>query len=46
MRSKWPLIGGGAKARAKHLARGKMLPRDRVTNLLDAASGLSGREDF
>ena len=27
--------GGGAAARAKHTARGKLLPRDRVQNLLD-----------
>ncbi|ETX29463.1 carboxyl transferase domain-containing protein [Roseivivax isoporae] len=27
--------GGGARARERHLARGKMLPRDRVANLLD-----------
>ncbi|KAI9820048.1 MAG: hypothetical protein M1826_001038 [Phylliscum demangeonii] len=27
--------GGSAKAREKHLARGKMLPRDRITALLD-----------
>ncbi|MCG8596256.1 MAG: methylcrotonoyl-CoA carboxylase [Kiloniellales bacterium] len=27
--------GGGAQAREKHLARGKLLPRDRVRNLLD-----------
>ena len=27
--------GGGADARAKHAARGKLLPRDRVTMLLD-----------
>jgi 3-methylcrotonyl-CoA carboxylase beta subunit len=27
--------GGGQKARARHVARGKMLPRDRVANLLD-----------
>ncbi|GAB4470320.1 MAG: carboxyl transferase domain-containing protein [Burkholderiaceae bacterium] len=27
--------GGGEEARAKHLARGKLLPRDRVTLLLD-----------
>ncbi|MDJ0827528.1 MAG: carboxyl transferase domain-containing protein [Rhodobacter sp.] len=27
--------GGGDKARARHLARGKMLPRDRVAGLLD-----------
>ena len=30
--------GGGDVARARHLARGKMLPRDRVANLLDPAS--------
>ncbi len=27
--------GGGDRAREKHLARGKLLPRDRVRNLLD-----------
>jgi len=27
--------GGGEKARQKHLARGKLLPRDRIRNLLD-----------
>ena len=30
--------GGGDAARARHLARGKMLPRDRVANLLDPGS--------
>jgi len=30
--------GGGDKARARHLSRGKMLPRDRVANLLDPGS--------
>jgi 3-methylcrotonyl-CoA carboxylase beta subunit len=30
--------GGGAAARAKHTARGKLLPRDRVEMLLDAGS--------
>jgi 3-methylcrotonyl-CoA carboxylase beta subunit len=30
--------GGGDKARARHLERGKMLPRDRVANLLDPGS--------
>jgi 3-methylcrotonyl-CoA carboxylase beta subunit len=30
--------GGGARARARHTERGKMLPRDRVANLLDAGS--------
>jgi 3-methylcrotonyl-CoA carboxylase beta subunit len=28
-------LGGGEEARAKHLARGKLLPRERVTLLLD-----------
>ncbi|MHC9234096.1 carboxyl transferase domain-containing protein [Pseudooceanicola sp. 502str34] len=27
--------GGGARARDRHVSRGKMLPRDRVANLLD-----------
>jgi 3-methylcrotonyl-CoA carboxylase beta subunit len=30
--------GGPAKARERHLARGKLLPRDRVTRLLDPGS--------
>ena len=30
--------GGGEKARARHIARGKMAPRDRVANLLDPGS--------
>ena len=30
--------GGGEKSRARHLARGKMLPRERVANLLDPGS--------
>src|SRR5512141_939987 len=30
--------GGGEAARAKHLARGKLLPRERVRTLLDAGS--------
>jgi 3-methylcrotonyl-CoA carboxylase beta subunit len=30
--------GGGATARARHADRGKMLPRDRVANLLDPGS--------
>ncbi|MFT5066736.1 MAG: 3-methylcrotonyl-CoA carboxylase beta subunit, partial [Reinekea sp.] len=30
--------GGGEKSRARHVGRGKMLPRDRVANLLDAGS--------
>ncbi|WP_316529150.1 carboxyl transferase domain-containing protein [Kitasatospora brasiliensis] len=31
-------LGGGAKAQARHTARGKLLPRDRVDTLLDPAS--------
>ena len=31
-------IGGGDEARAKHLARGKLLPRDRIEALLDPGS--------
>lgn len=30
--------GGGEKSRERHLSRGKMLPRDRVTHLLDPGS--------
>ncbi|MBL3565585.1 methylcrotonoyl-CoA carboxylase [Rhodovulum sulfidophilum] len=30
--------GGGEAARARHVARGKMLPRERVANLLDPGS--------
>ncbi|MEO6519923.1 MAG: carboxyl transferase domain-containing protein, partial [Pseudoxanthomonas sp.] len=30
--------GGGAKARDRHTARGKLLPRDRITALLDPGS--------
>ena len=32
------VAGGGEAARARHLARGKMLPRDRVAGLLDPGS--------
>jgi 3-methylcrotonyl-CoA carboxylase beta subunit len=31
-------VGGGEKARGKHLERGKLLPRDRITALLDPGS--------
>ncbi len=31
-------LGGGDAARARHVARGKMLPRDRVAGLLDGGS--------
>ncbi|MCU4654633.1 methylcrotonoyl-CoA carboxylase [Roseibacterium sp. SDUM158016] len=34
----WAAAGGGEKARARHVARGKMLPRERVANLLDPGS--------
>ena len=30
--------GGSEKSRARHLSRGKLLPRDRVANLLDPGS--------
>ena len=30
--------GGGERSRARHVARGKMLPRERVANLLDPGS--------
>ena len=30
--------GGGEKARARHVSRGKMPPRERVANLLDPGS--------
>ena len=29
------MLGGGEAARAKHVARGKLLPRERVQSLLD-----------
>lgn len=32
------MSGGGEKARDRHLGRGKMLPRERVANLLDPGS--------
>jgi 3-methylcrotonyl-CoA carboxylase beta subunit len=31
-------LGGGEKSRERHLSRGKLLPRDRVLNLLDPGS--------
>jgi 3-methylcrotonyl-CoA carboxylase beta subunit len=31
-------LGGGEKARERHVGRGKLLPRDRVENLLDPGS--------
>jgi len=31
-------LGGGEKSRARHQSRGKMLPRERVANLLDPGS--------
>ena len=32
--------GGPAKARERHLARGKLLPRERVTRLLDPGAAV------
>ena len=32
------VMGGGQTSRERHLSRGKMLPRDRVSNLLDPGS--------
>lgn len=29
------IAGGGEKARARHISRGKLLPRERVDNLID-----------
>ena len=34
----WAAAGGGARARDRHVSRGKMLPRERVANLLDPGS--------
>jgi 3-methylcrotonyl-CoA carboxylase beta subunit len=36
--AKWAAAGGGQRARERHVARGKMLPRDRVAGLLDPGS--------
>lgn len=36
--AKHAAIGGGEKSRARHVSRGKMLPRDRVAGLLDPGS--------
>lgn len=40
--SRTAIDGGGEKARERHLARGKLLPRDRVAQLLDPGSAVSG----
>jgi 3-methylcrotonyl-CoA carboxylase beta subunit len=34
----WARLGGPEKARARHLERGKLLPRDRVDSLIDRGS--------
>ncbi|MBM2576123.1 methylcrotonoyl-CoA carboxylase [Jannaschia sp. Os4] len=34
----WAAAGGGEAARERHVSRGKMLPRERVANLLDPGS--------
>ncbi|KAF4024307.1 hypothetical protein G4228_016419 [Cervus hanglu yarkandensis] len=31
-------LGGGEKARARHISRGKLLPRERIDNLIDPGS--------
>ncbi|MGJ8588076.1 MAG: carboxyl transferase domain-containing protein [Yoonia sp.] len=36
--ARFAALGGGEKSRARHLSRGKMLPRDRVAGLLDPGS--------
>ncbi|WP_375255504.1 carboxyl transferase domain-containing protein [Yoonia sp.] len=36
--AKTAALGGGKAARARHVSRGKMLPRDRVSGLLDPGS--------
>jgi len=36
--AEWAGLGGGEKSRARHVSRGKMLPRERVANLLDPGS--------
>ncbi len=35
-------LGGGEKARKKHTQRGKMLPRERVNQLIDPGHAFSG----
>src|SRR6188472_1276275 len=32
------MLGGDEKSRARHVARGKLLPRERITRLLDPGS--------
>jgi 3-methylcrotonyl-CoA carboxylase beta subunit len=36
--SRLAIDGGGEKARERHVSRGKLLPRDRVAQLLDPGS--------
>ena len=46
LRPSWPeaALGGPERARARHVERGKLLPRDRVDGLLDPGSPfLEGR---
>ncbi len=40
--SRIAIDGGGEKARDRHVSRGKLLPRERVAQLLDPGSPLSG----
>ncbi|MEM7289416.1 MAG: methylcrotonoyl-CoA carboxylase, partial [Pseudomonadota bacterium] len=35
---KFASAGGSEKSKARHLSRGKLLPRERVSNLLDPGS--------
>lgn len=37
-RAQYVKLGGSEKARARHTSRGKLLPRDRIDNLLDPGS--------
>ncbi|KAL6043868.1 hypothetical protein STEG23_011824, partial [Scotinomys teguina] len=37
-RAQYVRLGGSEKARARHTSRGKLLPRDRIDNLLDPGS--------
>ncbi|XP_008573851.1 PREDICTED: methylcrotonoyl-CoA carboxylase beta chain, mitochondrial-like [Galeopterus variegatus] len=37
-RARYIRLGGGEKARARHTSRGKLLPRERIDNLIDPGS--------
>lgn len=38
--------GGGEKAKQRHTAKGKLLPRDRIQNLLDSESSFLEMSQF